>query len=55
MELELINFDLEFPTNNFNSQINLPFNFLIKKHFFRDNSTLEYKLLRVGFPGRYPE
>jgi len=36
MELELISFELElkFPTEKFNPQINLPFNFLIQKYFF---------------------
>ena len=38
LELELKKFELElkFPTIN-NTQINLPFNFLIQKYFFRDN------------------
>jgi len=50
MELELINFELElkFATNFFYPQINLLFNFLIQKYFFRDHAYLEYKLLRVG-------
>ena len=40
MDLELINFELEFPTKKkLNPQINLPFNFLIQKHFFHDNPT----------------
>ena len=41
MELELIDFELElkFPRKEFNPQINLPFNFLIYKYFFHDNST----------------
>jgi len=36
-----INFELElkFPTNKLNPQINLPLNFLIQKHFFRDSPT----------------
>jgi len=34
-ELELKNLELKFPEKD--SQINLPFNFLIQKYFFRDN------------------
>ena len=41
MELELINLELElkFATETFNPQINFPFNFLIQKYFFHENST----------------
>jgi len=40
-KMELINLELElkFPTKKINSQINLPFNFLIQKYFFHDIPT----------------
>jgi len=40
-KMELINFELKlkFPTKKLNSQINLPFNFLIQIYFFHDNPT----------------
>jgi len=36
MELELINLELEFPTQKLNPQIKLSFNLLIQKYFFHD-------------------
>jgi len=41
MELDLINLELKlkFATKTLNPQINLSFNFLIQKYFFRDNPT----------------
>jgi len=37
--MELINLELTFATKKLNPLINLPFNFLIQKNFFRDNPT----------------
>ena len=41
MELQLKKFEseLKIPTKKLNPQINLPFNLLIQKYFFRDNPT----------------
>jgi len=38
-KMELINFELKFAIKTINPEINLPFNFLIQKHFFHANPT----------------